>query len=127
MKNLITAILLLFTTLTYSQTSYIDLKPINTGSITLSGNGVRTNYNTGFRFNFKTRIGSNVNIRVGIGMMLGGVVFTTAGLLTTSVTEENQYGEIVNKPFWAQGSKMLAITSGVGLFVGGITVTLSGN
>ena len=127
MKNLITAILLLFKTLTYSQTSYIDLKPINTGSITLSGNGVRTNYNTGFRFNFKTRIGSNVNIRVGIGMMLGGVVFTTAGLLTTSVTEENQYGEIVNKPFWAQGSKMLAITSGVGLFVGGITVTLSGN
>jgi len=127
MKNLITAILLLFTTLTYSQTSYIDLKPINTSSITLSGNGVRTNYNTGFRFNFKTRIGSNVDIRVGIGMMLGGVVFTTAGLLTTSVTEENQYGEIVNKPFWAQGSKMLAITSGVGLFVGGITVTLSGN
>jgi hypothetical protein len=127
MKNLITAILLLFTTLTYSQTSYIDLKPINTSSITLSGNGVRTIYNTGFRFNFKTRIGSNVDIRVGIGMMLGGVVFTTAGLLTTSVTEENQYGEIVNKPFWAQGSKMLAITSGVGLFVGGITVTLSGN
>jgi len=127
MKNLITAILLLFTTLTYSQTSYIDLKPINTGSITLSGNGVRTNYNTGFRFNFKTNVGSNIDIRVGIGMMLGGVVFTTAGLLTTSVTEENQYGEIVNKPFWAQGSKMLAITSGVGLFVGGITVTLSGN
>ena len=41
--------------------------------------------------------------------------------------EENQYGEIVNKPFWTQGSKMLAITSGIGLFVGGITVTLSGN
>ena len=127
MKNLITIILLLFTTQCYSQTNYINLKPVTTGSVTLSGNGVRTNYNTSIRLNLNKNIGSNVNIKLGVGMMLGGVVFTTAGLLTTPITEEDNYGNIVAKPFWAQGSKMFAITTGISLFVGGITVSLSGN
>lgn len=127
MKNLITIILLLLTTQGYSQTNYIDLKPVTTGSVTLSGNGVRTNYNTSIRLNLNKNIGSNVNIKLGVGMMLGGVVFTTAGLLTTPITEEDNYGNIVAKPFWAQGSKMFAITTGISLFVGGITVSLSGN
>lgn len=127
MKNLITIILLLLTTQCYSQTNYINLKPVTTGSVTLSGNGVRTNYNTSIRLNLNKNIGSNVNIKLGVGMMLGGVVFTTAGLLTTPITEEDNYGNIVAKPFWAQGSKMFAITTGISLFVGGITVSLSGN
>lgn len=126
MKNLITTILLLLTIQGYSQTNYINLKPVTTGSVTLSGNGLRTNYNTSIRLNLNKNVGSNVNIKLGIGMMLGGVVFTTAGLLTTPVTQEDSYGNIVAKPFWAQGSKMLAITSGISLFIGGITVSLSG-
>jgi hypothetical protein len=127
MKNLITVILLLFTTLTYSQTNYLDLKPVNTGSITLSGNGVRTNYNTGLRINLKTKIGPNVDLKVGLGMMLGGVVFTTAGLLTSPITEEDSSGFVVEKPFWEQGPKMVSIITGLGLFVGGVTISLSGN
>jgi len=73
---------------------------------------------------YKPRYGVQISPSMGFGMMLGGAVFTTAGLLTGSVTEENKYGEIVPKPFYKQGAKALAITTGGLLFVGGIIIAL---
>lgn len=123
MKKLITIILLMFSLIGYSQTDCINLQPIN--NINLYQNNLKNNQVSKVKFNFKYGR-TSVDVNLGIGMMIGGVALTTAGLLTTSVTEEDIYGNIVNKPFWEQGSKMLAITSGTGLFIGGLTIALSG-
>jgi len=74
---------------------------------------------------YKPRYGIQISPSMGLGMILGGAVFTTAGLLTGDVTEENKYGEIVPKPFYKQGAKALAITSGAFLIGCGIIVVIN--
>ena len=73
---------------------------------------------------YKPRYGTSVSPTMGIGMVLGGTALTIAGLCTTPVTEENSSGQIVPKPFYKQGAKALAITTGGMLFVGGIIIAL---
>ena len=73
---------------------------------------------------YKPRYGIQVSPTMGLGMILGGAVFTTAGLLTGDVTEEVG-GQIVSKPFYKQGAKALAITSGAFLIGCGIIVVIN--
>ena len=73
---------------------------------------------------YKPRYGVQISPSMGLGMILGGAVFTTAGLLTGDVTEEIG-GQIVSKPFHKQGAKALAITSGAFLIGCGIIVVIN--
>jgi hypothetical protein len=64
-------------------------------------------------------------IPLGVGMMLGGVTFVTAGLLTIPDYDVGPNGETQTKPFWRQGARMLAVMTGAGLFKAGIVISIS--
>ena len=61
---------------------------------------------------------------LGLGMMLGGAVFTTAGLLTVPDYEVGPNGETVTKPFFRQGARMMAIMTGAGVFTAGCIISI---
>lgn len=59
---------------------------------------------------------------MGVGMMLGGAVLTTAGLLTPPLMVGGSTTQ--KQPFYKQGGRAAAIVSGVLVFTIGVGVTI---
>ncbi len=74
--------------------------------------------------NGKNILDNSREMRTGPWMMIGGVSFIAAGLLTTPFTQGSSN---VPKPFWQQGPRTLAVISGSIVFVAGIAFTLGGD
>jgi len=100
----------------YSQEKPIKIEPYTTGSTTI-GNGSRINLNSGFKSNINLKISEKVKLKISLGMMVGGVLFTTAYL-----TNKNYYGSTYNNQ---QFLSNLFLTSGITLFVGGVSFNLN--
>lgn len=62
---------------------------------------------------------------IGPGMMLGGAILTTAGLLTPPLMVGGSTTQ--KQPFYKQGVRAAAIVSGALVFTIGVGVTLSNN
>jgi hypothetical protein len=69
---------------------------------------------------------SNNSGSIGLGLISGGVLFATAGLLTVPDYEVMPDGTTKTKPFFKQGARMLAITTGGACFLTGIVVSIGG-
>jgi len=115
MKNLVN-IMVLFFSLCVSEKVYSQY---STGSYDYKIDLKLEKYVTPSRSSYNNNNGS-----IGVGMMSGGALFVTAGLLTVPDYEMTDNGEIKTKPFFRQGARMLSIVTGSALFVTGIVVTI---
>lgn len=61
---------------------------------------------------------------VGVGMMLGGAILTTAGLLTPPIMVGGSTTQ--KQPFYKQGGRAAAIVSGALVFTIGVGVSIGG-
>ena len=72
---------------------------------------------------------SESGFKVGHGLVIGGVSFTIGGFLTTPDYTYQSTGPYkvvyVRKPFFQQGARMMAITTGVTLTVSGLITLIA--
>lgn len=133
MKTFLLSLFITITSITFSQSSYSDFN-ISMNTYNQSNPYMVMNTNTpklGLNINTNTRVSlggygyNDSSIPLGVGMMLGGATFITAGLLTVPDYDVGPNGETQTKPFWRQGARMLAVMTGAGLFTAGIVISIS--
>ncbi len=114
----------------YSQDISLNINenyPTNySGDFTIIQNNPKTNLNIGLSQRYKSQY-SEPSFPKGPAFILGGSVMALAGFLTVPDYYTSPSGEIVTKPFFRQGARMLAIMTGAILTTVGIVITISGN
>lgn len=97
------------------------------------GNSVGVQYRPSVNLNVDLSQGYSIrssygepSFPTGPAFLLGGAAMALAGFLTVPDYYMTPSGEIVTKPFFRQGARMLSIVTGAVLVTVGVVITISG-
>jgi hypothetical protein len=110
-------------------------------NLNINGNYLTNTYGSSVGVQYTPRVNVNVDLSQGYrirssygepsfptgpAFMLGGAAMALAGFLTVPDYYMTPSGEIVTKPFFRQGARMLSIMTGAVLVTVGVVITISG-